>query len=585
MKKGLKRASTLLIAGLLAAASITGCSAPGGTSSTTDTPSAADTASGNSGGTAEEEKGDPFMKFDEPVEIHIGQMAQPTMSFPEGDTNEDNVYTRYLLDNFNIKVVVDWSAASGNDYSQKVSLCIASNTLPDGMSCGRKDFLAAAKSDMLYDFTDLFPQYASPQVLAIMESGDNLAYEYSMYEGRQLCMVGVDVSASGRSVVNVRQDWLDELGLEPPKTLDDIEEIAIAFRDAQPGGEGTIPIAGPDKNGSACYSNFLANGVASCGFEPVFAAYDAYPGWWVEDENGKVEYGTLSEGSRKAFERLADWYAKGLIDPEMGVRDSSDEAINSGKTGMYFCAWWKMGYGITDAYHNDPHANWQAYTVYTDDGQWNTREQCPVGSYVICNKNISEDVAKAAIIMNNVWIRDENKLTTDYGQNTSIYWYPLRNSMALLDECEVTYHALYDVLNGEATAEDYNETDSPMKLLYNDCLSLETGIKDYEVGSNTLSIENFNIEDPNFPRLYSILAGDRPCAIDTPDKSVYSVCYSQTETMESKWANLETAENEMGLRIITGKDDISAFDAFVDRWYAEGGTEITAEVQAMADAD
>ena len=41
----------------------------------------------------------------------------------------------------------------------------------------------------------------------------------------------------------------------------------------------------------------------------------------------------------------------------------------------------------------------------------------------------------------------------------------------------------------------------------------------------------------------------------------------------------------MGLRIITGKDDISAFDAFVDRWYAEGGTEITAEVQAMADAD
>ena len=67
-------------------------------------------------------------------------------------------------------------------------------------------------------------------------------------------------------------------------------------------------------------------------------------------------------------------------------------------------------------------------------------------------------------------------------------------------------------------------------------------------------------------------------------KSVYSVVYSQTETMEAKWANLETAENEMGLRIITGKDDISAFDAFVEKWYAEGGSEILAEVQAMADA-
>lgn len=582
MKRFWKKTGTVSLAALMAALSLFGCSPAastenGSASSSGGTESTASAAS--------EEKADPFKKFDEPVEIHIGQMAYPTLGFPEGDTNEDNVYTRYLLDNFNIKVVVDWSAATGNDYTQKVNLCIASNTLPDGMQCGRKEMLAAAKSDMLYDFTELFPKYASPQVLAIMDSGDGAAYEYSMYNGRQVCMVGVDVSASGRSVVNVRQDWLDDLGLEAPKTLDDIEKIAIAFRDNQPGGEGTIPIAGPDKTSPICYTNFLSAGVADCGFEPVFAAYDAYPGYWVMGDDGKVEYGTLTDGSRQAFERLADWYAQGLIDPEMGVRDESDEAINSGKVGMYFCAWWKMGYGITDAYRNDPTANWQAYTVYTDDGEWNTREQCPVASYTIFNKNISEDVATAAIIMNNVWVRDENKLTTGEAQNTSIYWYPLRNSMGMLDECEVTYDTLYQVLNGEAEAEDFNEPDSPMKLLYNDCLSLETGIKDYVPGSNELTIDNFNVDDTNFPRLYSILAGDRPCAVDTPDKSVYSVVYSQTESMESKWANLETAEKEMGLRIITGKDDISAFDAFVEKWYAEGGTEILAEVQAMADAE
>ena len=34
-------------------------------------------------------------------------MAYPTQAFPDGDTNEDNVFTRYLLENFNIKVVVD----------------------------------------------------------------------------------------------------------------------------------------------------------------------------------------------------------------------------------------------------------------------------------------------------------------------------------------------------------------------------------------------------------------------------------------------------------------------------------------------
>lgn len=54
-----------------------------------------------------EETPDPFMKFDDVVEVHIGQMAYPTQAFPDGDTNEDNVFTRYLLENFNIKVVVD----------------------------------------------------------------------------------------------------------------------------------------------------------------------------------------------------------------------------------------------------------------------------------------------------------------------------------------------------------------------------------------------------------------------------------------------------------------------------------------------
>lgn len=226
-----------------------------------------------------EETPDPFMKFDHVVEVHIGQMAYPTQAFPDGDTNEDNVFTRYLLENFNIKVVVDWSAAVGDDYNQKVNLCIASNTLPDGLQCDRKAMLAAANADMLYDLTEIFDQYASPQVKEIMSAGGGMAFEYSKVNGKQVCTVGVDVATSGRSVLNIRKDWLDMYGLEEPKTLDDIEHIAQVFLEKQPGGEGTIPIAA----GSGAYNNFLAGGAAGPGFEPVFAAYDAYlaTGMWA----------------------------------------------------------------------------------------------------------------------------------------------------------------------------------------------------------------------------------------------------------------------------------------------------------------
>ena len=561
-----KRFCACSLAFAIISSTFLGCSNPSKSSKASTTASASS------------EKANPFKKFDKPVTIHIGQQAYPTQKFPSGDTNENNVFTRYLKDNFNINVVVDWSAATGDAYNQKVNLCIASNKVPDGMQCDRNAMLSAAKSDELYDFTNIFPQYASPQIKSLLNADNGLAYQYAKYNGKQLCMVGVDVEPSGQSMLNIRKDWLDKYGLQVPKTLDEIEQVAKVFKEKKPAGTDTVPIAGPDKN-STCYTNFLQSGVMGCGFEPVYAAYDAYPGYWYKDNSDQVVYGSNTANSKKALSRLAKWYSEGLIDPEMGVRDSSTELVNSGKVGMYFCAWWMVGYGTTDAYKNDPNANWQTYAVKTDDGKWNTRMQCPVASYVVCSKNISDEVAQAAIIMNNVWVRDENKLTNM--STTSIYWYPLRNSMGALDECSVTYNALQKVLNGQATVKNYNKPDSAYKLLYSDATDVTKDVKNYKKGED-LSISNFNTADASFARLYSILIGSRPSSTLTPNKKIYSLVYSQTPTMQTKWANLNTLETENTLKIITGKENVNTFDSYVKQWNTEGGKEITSEVEKEA---
>lgn len=62
------------------------------------------------GGSSEDESGsDPaFMKFPEPVDVHIGMSVSPVdKTLPEGDSAQDNQYTRYLRENFNINVIVD----------------------------------------------------------------------------------------------------------------------------------------------------------------------------------------------------------------------------------------------------------------------------------------------------------------------------------------------------------------------------------------------------------------------------------------------------------------------------------------------
>ena len=36
----------------------------------------------------------------------------------------------------------------------------------------------------------------------------------------------------------IRKDWLDKLGLDVPKTLDDVVEVARAFKNDDPDGNG-----------------------------------------------------------------------------------------------------------------------------------------------------------------------------------------------------------------------------------------------------------------------------------------------------------------------------------------------------------
>ena len=59
---------------------------------------------------------------------------------------------------------------------------------------------------------------------------------------------------------------------------------------------------------------------------------------------------------------------------------------------------------------------------------------------------------------------------------------------------------------------------------------------------------------------------------------VYNAYNGQTETMETKWANLKKMEEETFAKIIMGKADISEFDTFVENWKNQGGDQILKEI-------
>ena len=556
-----------LLAGAMVISSLTACGSTG--SSTEKTSSSQAQADANQ---PVDENGDPsaFGKYEDPVTVEVVQSINPSLPLPEGDSTTDNFYTRYIKENMNIDIKVKWQASS-SDYSQKLNLAIASNDLPDILVVGESEFKKLIKSDLIEDLTPYYEKYASDTIKDNIDKTDGKAIANASVDGKMYGLPNVQAEADGYNLMWIRQDWLDELGLEAPETVEDLENVAKAFVDNNMGGENTIGILGPTVN-SRLYNDFISSSNNMNNLDGIFQAYKSWPGFWVKDADGNAVYGSITDETKTALGELQKMYKDGILDQELGVRKDSDEAWKSGKAGILFSPWW-FGYNVKDCLANDPDAEWKAYAApLAEDGKWYAKLGGVGGSYCVVRKGYEHP--EAAILLNNFLRRDEGK----FAQETTLDagFYPGRVVITPVDECAYSVEQIRKKMNGEET-DAYDPVN--YKILDTDLASLDTCFKN---GYDDLSIQNWNTDDTNFGRLYSLLMGTG-AQVDAEESGelerTYSLIYSQTATMEKKWANLKKKEDEVFLKIIIGEADLDSFDTFVKEWKAEGGDEITKEVQ------
>ncbi|AZS13505.1 extracellular solute-binding protein [Paenibacillus lutimineralis] len=523
---------------------------------------------------------DPFGKYEEPVTLHLVRSLDPNLKFDEGKSVEDNQYLDEIKKQLNIEIVYDWISAPA-DWDQKISLAISSNNIPDAAIVNLTQFKSMQKFDQLADLTDVFNSTASDMLKGFYESGGDALKQLVESDGKIMAIPATVPKASGMSQMWIRQDWLDKLGLEPPKNLEELKKVARAFIEQDPDGNGkndTMGIVGPSKSGllSGTDGNLY-------GLDPIFAAHKSFPLYWLKNEQGEVVYGSTQPETKQALQTLADMYKEGLIDKELLVRDDSLQPILDGKAGIFFGPWW-TGYTIADAYKKDPTPDWQAYAYpQADDGSYNAHMAAPANAFVVVNKNAKNPEAILKLV--NLLLRDESKwVESGLGKNPSPSGgYPLFTVFDNVDEIEVSYDILAKYLKGEV---DIDSIDfSTHKLLKDDMNAIKKLKKE---PFEDFSINNWDLKDSgdlittNLPRLISIMVGDRPLATDTNIKEVYSLYYGQTDTMTSRWANLQKLEKETFAKIIMGSAPIDSFDDFVNKWNKQGGEKILGEVAEMS---
>lgn len=538
----------------------------------------------------------PFSGYDAPTTITVVRKFESTEKLPQGDTEVDNQFTRYLLKNFNIKVEFLW-VASVADYDQKINLAIASNDLPDAMVVNLAQFSQLVKNDQLADLTDVYNTYASDTIKRVSDSTKGLGLKAVTFDGKIRAIPALTVPDDGYQLLWIRKDWLDKLGLEVPRTMDDIEAVAKAFVEKDPGGNGpgkTIGIGGPNTNSgplAGLYADFLNPTSGQFGFDPVFFSYNAYPGFWVKDADGKAAYGSILPETKTALARLADLYKKGLIDPEIAVRAHSDEPVAAGLTGMYFGEWWNGYWPLPNAIKNNPKANWQAYAVPLDGkGMWNPHQGTPATSFVVVRKGYEHPEIAMKII--NIMNRDSGQFNLDFSTyGGGSFDVPLPLVQAMYDEGEFTYKSMLDVLNDRVKPEEFADPKYDVyKLLKDDAAKVKSvKIAPFENTDIQYWTPNYSEDTTKnnigaFTRMYSILVGDgaiyNPVGGKDKVNIVYSLTYATTPLITTKWTNLQTLESTTFLNIILGKASIDTFDQFVKDWKAQGGDDVTAEVQA-----
>ena len=560
-----KQIIALVSATALAATALAGC----GKTSEENTQT---TAVGEAEGTAKEDL--PFSKYAETVTVHLGGSMNPNAKILDGMSYEDNAYTRFLKDDLNIEVVYDWIASS-SDYDEKMNLCIGSGTIPEMMNVNVTQYRALLKYDMIQPLDQYFEDYASDKLKGYVESGgEELKKCITNDKGEMMAIPAPSMMVGEMNEMWIRQDWLDNLGLEVPRTWDEMAAVAEAFVTQDPDGNGeddTIGILGP---GNSNHTNDIGDN--QFGLDPLFCSFQSYPQYWLQDEDGTVKYGSIQPETRTALEKIQKLYTDKLIDPEMLVRNNCQEAVLSGKVGIFFGPWWS-GYTVSEATLAGE-ADWRAYfTPLSEDGKYYTHMPDPTSKYVVVSKNCKNPEAAFKII--SYLVANEQQWTDDgitSSEMSCADFYPLWNGYDNADEIEVSTETLEKYLAGEITMDDVDF--SQHKLLKSD-MEAVTELK--KEPYDDFSLDKWNMDSDlaktNLPRLVSLLVGGAPYVNDKYIP-VYNAYSGQTETMQTKWANLKKMEEETFAKIIMGKADISEFDTFVENWKNQGGDQILKEI-------
>ncbi|SFL36478.1 putative aldouronate transport system substrate-binding protein [Paenibacillus sp. 1_12] len=229
--------------------------------------------------------------------------------------------------------------------TQEFNLILASNDLPDVWMNNWLNFPGGPKRAIdqgyILKLNDVIDKYA-PNFKKVLQENPQIAKDIRTDDGAYYAFPFIR-SEFDKTYVGpiIRKDWLDELQLPVPATIDEWYTVLKAFK---------------EKKNAAAPLTFLASRFFSTG--AFSGAFGVMNGFYLENE--QVVFGNMQPKYKDFMILMRKWYVDGLLDKDFASIDSNtvDRKMTTGSSGAAI----QLG-SRNDQYHNStreslPQANY-----------------------------------------------------------------------------------------------------------------------------------------------------------------------------------------------------------------------------------
>ncbi len=222
-----------------------------------------------------------------------------------------------------------------NQAREAVNVLLTSGDLPDMIEYEWVNYPGgpekAIKEGHILRLNEVIDQYA-PNLKAYLAKHPDIDRQVRTADGSYYMFPFIQADDRLRTYQGpiIRKDWLDELDLEVPQTIDEWHTVLMAFKEQKHVEAPLIFLGVPNP----------LFGIESGGF---IGAYGVRKGFYLED--GNVLYGPREPGYKAFLSLFRDWYGEGLIDKNFATVDTvtQDTSMITGRSGASL---WNAGAGI-----------------------------------------------------------------------------------------------------------------------------------------------------------------------------------------------------------------------------------------------